>query len=115
MTAPQEPRTEGTAADHKRSGDDISEAIEVAERGSRVEGVHDRGSENTTGEAPVEQTHDDPEMTEGQVVGGDGEHVDHRATDDPAEGTSGGAQADPAARISDRIAAGEEPPADPSA
>jgi hypothetical protein len=110
-----EPRTEGTHADHSRSGDDIAEAIEVAERDSRVEEVHDRGTENTTGEAPVEQTYGDPEMTEGQVVLGEGEHGRHRATGDPAEGTSGGAQADPAARVSDRLAAGEEPPADPSA
>jgi hypothetical protein len=115
MTAPQEPRTEGTRADHSRSGDDIAEAIEVAEAESRVEGVHDRGTENTTGGAPVEQTYGDPEMTEGQVVLGDGEAGRHRATSDPAEGTAGGAQADPAARVSDRIAAGEEPPADPSA
>ena len=110
-----EPRTEGTHADHSRSGDDIADAIGVAERGSQVDGVHDRGTENTTGEAPVEQTYGDPEMTEGQVVLGDGEHGRHRAAEDPAEGTSGGAQADPAARVSDRIAAGEEPPADPSA
>jgi hypothetical protein len=73
MTAPQEPRTEGIQADDSRSGDDIAEAIGVAERGSQVEGVHDRGTESTTGEAPVEQTYGDPEMTEGQVVLGDGE------------------------------------------
>jgi hypothetical protein len=84
--------TEGTHADHSRSGDDIAEAIEVAEQDSQVEGVHDRGTENTTGEAPVEQTYGDPEMTEGQVVLGEGEHGRHRAPDNPAEGTSGGAQ-----------------------
>jgi hypothetical protein len=32
------------------------------------------------------------EMTEGQVVLGDGESGRHHATADPAEGTSGGAQ-----------------------
>ena len=115
MTAPQEPRTEGTHADHSRSGDDIAEAIEVAEQGSQVAGMHDRGTENTTGQAPVERSYGDPEMTEGQVVRDDGEHASHGATEDPAEGSSGGAQADPAARVSDRIAAGEEPPVDPSA
>jgi hypothetical protein len=115
VTAPQEPRTEGTHADHSRSGDDIAEAIEVAERGSRVEEPHVHGTENTSGEAPVEQRFGDPEMTEGQVVLGDGEHGRHRALVDPAEGTSGGAQSDPAARVSDRLAAGEELPADPSA
>ena len=81
MTAPQEPRTEGTHADHSRSGDDIAEAIEVAEEGSQVGQVHDRGTENTTGEAPVEQRYGDPEMTEGQVVLGEGEHGRHRAPD----------------------------------
>jgi hypothetical protein len=86
MTAPQEPRTEGTHADHSRSGDDIAEAIEVAERDSSVEEVHDRGTENTTGEAPVEQRYGDPEMTEGQVVLGEeegGEHGRHRAPGNP--------------------------------
>jgi hypothetical protein len=115
MSSPEEPRTEGTHADHSRSGDDIAEAIEVAEQGSSVQEVHDRGTGNRTGEAPVEQRYGDPEMTEGQVVLGEGQHGRHRAPEDPAGGTSGGAQSDPAARISDRIAAGEEPPADPSA
>jgi hypothetical protein len=78
-----EPRTEGTHADHSRSGKDIAESIEIAERDSRVEEVHDRGTENTTGEAPVEQTYGDPEMTEGQVVLGDAEHGRHRAPADP--------------------------------
>ena len=98
MTAPQEPRTEGTHADHSRSGDDIAEAIEVAEAGSQVERVHDRGTDNTTGEAPVEQTYGDPEMTEGQVVLGADESGRHRTADDPAEGTSGGAQSVQGAR-----------------
>ena len=92
MSSPEEPRTGDTTPDHTRSGADIAEAIEVAEDGSQVEAVHDRGTENTTGEAPVEQTYGDPEMTEGQVVLGSGETGRHRATDDPAEGTSGGAQ-----------------------
>ena len=58
----------------------------MAEEGSRVEAVHDRGTENTTGEAPVEQTYGDPEMTEGQVVLGSGETGRHRASEDPGEG-----------------------------
>ena len=60
MSSPEEPRTGDTAPDHSRSGQDIAEAIEVAEAGSQVDEVHDRG-----GEAPVEQTRGDPEMTEG--------------------------------------------------
>jgi hypothetical protein len=116
MSSSEEPRTEGTSPDHSRSGDDIAEAIEVAERGSSVQEVHDRGTENTTGEAPVEQRYGDPEMTEGQVVLGEGEPGGHRSIGlDPEAGSSGAAQSEPGARISDRVAAGEEPPADPSA
>jgi hypothetical protein len=106
----EEPRTEGTSADHTRSGADIAEAIEVAEEGSSVQEVHDRGTENTTGEAPVEQRFGDPEMTEGQVVLGDGEPGGHRSIGlDPEAGSSGAAQSEPGARVSDRVAAGEEP------
>ena len=54
MSSPEEPATEGTSADHSRSGDDIAEAIGVAERGSAVEEVHDQGTEARSGEAPVE-------------------------------------------------------------
>jgi hypothetical protein len=116
VSSPQEPATERTAADHSRSGDDIAEAIGVAERDSSVQEVHDRGTENKSGEAPVEQTADDPEMTEGQVVLGEGEPGRHRSVGlDPEAGSSGAAQSQPGARISDRVAAGEDPPADPSA
>jgi hypothetical protein len=112
-----EPQDVGrTSPDDSRSGDDVAKAIEVAERGSSVQEVHDRGTENTTGEAPVEQRYGDPEMTEGQVVLGDGEPGGHRPIGlDPEAGSSGAAQSAPGARIPDRVAAGEEPPADPSA
>jgi hypothetical protein len=115
VSSPQEPATEGTSPDHSRSGDDIAEAIQVAERGSSVQEVHDRGAENTTGEAPVEQRAGDPEMTQGQVVLGDGEPGASRSNPTPAEGTPGADQSVVGARTSDRVAAGEEPPADPSA
>jgi hypothetical protein len=112
----EEPRTEGTSADSSRSGADVAEAIEVAERGSAVQEVHDQGTGNTTGEAPVEQRYGDPEMTEGQVVLGEGEPGEHRSIGlDPEAGSSGAAQSQPGARVSDRVAAGEEPPPDPSA
>ena len=115
MSTPQEPSTEGTSADHSRSGDDVAEAIEVAEQGSSVQEVHDRGTENESGRAPVEQTAGDPEMTEGQVVLGEGRPGRHRAHDlDPEAGSGGAAQSHPGARISDRVAAGETPPPDPS-
>lgn len=115
MSSPQDADIERTAPDHSRSGADIAEAIGVAERGSSVEEVHDRGTENTTGKAPVEQRHGDPEMTEGQVVLGEGDAGHRSIGTDPQGGTSGAAQSQPGARISDRIAAGEEPPPDPSA
>ncbi|MDX6375098.1 MAG: hypothetical protein QOD98_4086 [Nocardioidaceae bacterium] len=73
MTAPAEPPTEGTAADSTRSGADIAEAIGVAEDGSSVQSVHDRPKDTKSGAAPVEQAAGDPEMTEGQVVLGDGD------------------------------------------
>jgi hypothetical protein len=121
VSAPQEPRTDGAAsdlsgADHARSGQDIAEAIEVAERGSSVQEVHDRGTENEPGEAPVETSRGDAEMTEGQVVLGEGEPGRHRSVGlDPEAGSSGAAQSQPGARVSDRVAAGETPPPDPSA
>jgi hypothetical protein len=116
VSSSQDADVERTSPDDSRSGADIAEAIEVAERGSSVREVHDRGTENTTGEAPVEQRHGDPEMTEGQVVLGDGEPGGHHSIGlDPAAGSSGAAQSEPGARISDRVAAGEEPPAGPSA
>ena len=121
MSAPQEPRTEGAAsdlsgADHSRSGQDIAEAIEVAERGSSVQEVHDRGTQDEPGKAPVETSGGDAEMTEGQVVLGEGEPGRHRSVGlDPEAGSSGAAQSQPGARVSDRVAAGETPPPDPSA
>jgi len=102
MSSSEEPRTGDTAPDHSRSGADIAEAIEVAEDGSQAGAAHDRGTENTTGQAPVEQTYGDPEMTEGQVVLGSGETGRHRAADGPAEGTSGGAQSVQGARPIDQ-------------
>jgi hypothetical protein len=116
VSSPQEPATEGSSPDHSRSGEDIAEAIEVAERGSSVQEVHDRPEDTKSGEAPVEQAGGDPEMTEGQVVLGEGQPGRHRATGlDPAGGSSGAAQSAVGARVSDRVAGGEPPPADPSA
>ena len=107
------PSTEGTAPDRSRSGEDIAEAIEVAERGSAVEEVHDQGTEATSGEAPVEQSAGDPEMTEGQVVHGSGgvggagsaaPGTSPAATDQ----SSGVAQSVPSGRPTDDVAAGED-------
>ena len=111
MTSDQ-PATEGTSADHSRSGDDVAEAIEVAERGSAVEEVHDRGTENTSGEAPVERSAGDPEMTEGQVVSGSdagGSGAAPGASPGATPESSGVAQSVPGARPTDQVAAGQEP------
>ena len=104
--------TEDTSPDHSRSGENIAEAIEVAERGSAVEEVHDQGTEATSGEAPVEQTAGDPEMTEGQVVygsGDDGEGAAPGTSPGPTGESSGVAQSVVGARPSDQVAAGEDP------
>jgi hypothetical protein len=73
VTAPADPPTEGGGMDPTRSGADIVEAIGVAEEGSSVEDVHDKPQHTKSGTAPVEQTAGDPEMTEGQVVLGEGD------------------------------------------
>ena len=105
------PSTEGSSPDHSRSGEDITEAVEVAERDSAVEEVHDQGTEATSGTAPVEQVAGDPDMTEGQVVrgGGDGgESAAPGTSPAPTEQSSGVAQSVVGARPSDQMAAGED-------
>jgi hypothetical protein len=106
------PSTGDTHPDHSRSGENIAEAIEVAERGSAVEEVHDQGTEAKSGEAPVEQTAGDPDMTEGQVVygsSGDDDGAAPGTSPAPTEQSSGVAQSVVGARPSDQVAAGEEP------
>jgi hypothetical protein len=113
MSSPEEPRTGDTSPDHSRSGSDIAEAIGVAERGTDVEEVHDRGTEATSGTAPVERTAGDPEMTEGQVAYGSDETGDDGdpapgTTPGPSDTSSGVAQSVVAGRTSDRVASGDE-------
>lgn len=103
--------TEDTSPDHSRSGQDLAEAIEVAERGSSVAEVHDQGTEAKSGEAPVERTAGDPEMTEGQVVygsGGENEGAAPGTSAGPTAESSGVAQSVVGARPSDEMAAGED-------
>jgi hypothetical protein len=107
MSSPEEPRTADTSPDHSRSGDDIADAIGVAERGSSVEEVHDRGTEAKSGAAPVERTAGDPEMTEGQVVYGSDDAGDDGdaapgTTPGPSDTSSGVAQSVPGARPIDQ-------------
>jgi hypothetical protein len=66
-----------------RSGDDVLDAVRVAEQGSAVQGERDLPGQ--PGSAPVEQVRDDPEMTEGQVVlGGPAPTPTHGGDTDPA-------------------------------
>jgi hypothetical protein len=90
MSSPQEPRTGDTSPDHSRSGRDIAEAIGVAERGTAVEEVHDRGADAKSGTAPVERTSGAPEMTEGQVAYGSDETGTGDSGGSPAPGTTPG-------------------------
>jgi hypothetical protein len=116
MTDPSNRSTgEDGAPVDARSGADVAEAIEVAERGSSVQEIHDRGTEDRSGAAPVEQVRGDPEMTEGEVVLGSGHPTDPPSPGvDPREAAgSGGAQSQPGARMSDRIAGGEPEPTGP--
>jgi hypothetical protein len=95
------PSTGSGAPDHARSGEDVAEAVEVAEQGSAVEEVHDQGTEAKSGEAPVEQSAGDPEMTEGQVVygsGSGGETAAPGTSPAPTEQSSGVAQSGTGAR-----------------
>jgi hypothetical protein len=105
--------TEDTSPDHSRSGETVAEAIEVAERGSAVEEVHDQGTEATSGEAPVERTAGDPEMTEGQVAYGSGGASEGGSaapgtSPGPTGDSSGVAQSVVSGRPSDDVTAGED-------
>jgi hypothetical protein len=115
VSSSQEPLTEGTGADHARSGADVAEAIEVAEQGSAVQETHDEPPSAESGPARVERAAGDPEMTEGQVVLGEGEETGAPSSRvDPRETAgSGGAQSQPGARVSDRASAGEPAPDGP--
>lgn len=95
-----------TGSVDERSGADIEESIERAEQGSSVEHVHD-------GSGSIESAEDDAEMTEGQVVHGEGTPSPPGAGLDPRSAGSGGAQSAPGARMEDRESAGEPLPGGP--
>ncbi|MFE4228875.1 hypothetical protein ACFRJ8_13405 [Arthrobacter sp. NPDC056886] len=100
-------------ADDSRSGADVGEAVDVAERGTAAEGDHSHPERAKTGEAPVEQVFNDPAMTEGQRTGTGSATTTGAIPPGPsaAEAGSGGAQSEVGARESDRLAAGEPPAA----
>jgi hypothetical protein len=109
MTTPSPDQPPFGAPDAGRSGQDVSEAIEVAERDSSLDDLHTDAEGTTSGEAPVEQAAGDPDMTEGQVVyGSDDDGQDDPGTARPEQESSGAAQAVRGARASDLRAAGEQ-------
>ena len=104
MSDPADP-LQATGAHHARSGDDVTEAVEVAERGSSVQDVHDQPERNKAGQAPVEQAAGDPPMTQGQVVE---DSSDSGSQTGPESQSSGAAQSQRGARASDKAAAGDD-------
>jgi hypothetical protein len=100
------PRTPEGQAD--RSGPDVVAAVERAAAGTQAGGVQTPPERAQPHEAPVEQVRDDEAMTGGQIVTGPGERADVPSSPDPAASGSGGAQSMEGARISDRVAAGED-------
>ena len=94
-----------TAA-HERSGADAVEGVETAAAGTPHAGVLRPPEQATPRTAPVEQVHEDPAMTEGQVSRRDGEaEVPHTRV--PEAPLSGGAQTIAGGRISDRLSASD--------
>ncbi|WP_427018241.1 hypothetical protein ACQCSX_06610 [Pseudarthrobacter sp. P1] len=99
-------------ADPVRSGADVAEAIEIAESGTAVQGMHSHSEQSKSGEAPVEQVFGDPAMTTGRSgTGSAGTEQAVPPRPSPAEAGSGGAQSVIGARESDRLAAGAPPAA----
>jgi hypothetical protein len=100
--------------DESRGGPTFDEAVDSAEAGSQVEGVHTPSGEADSGESRVEQMPEVDGITDGQVVGDPAAPSD---TPKPGPGPrdigSGGAQRVEGARISDRASAGEPVPDGP--
>lgn len=94
-------------ADHDRSGPDVAAAVGRAEEGTAVDRTH--RPPGAPGTSALEQAAGsaEPGTADGGVGRGPGP--------DPAAAGSGGAQSQVGARLSDRAAAGQELPPDPSA
>ena len=85
------------------------EGVEKAAAGTAHGGVQRPPEEATPRTAPVEQVHDDPAMTEGQVVSGrdEEEAAEVPRTRVPEAPLSGGAQTIAGGRVSDRVSAAD--------
>jgi len=100
------------APEHERSGSNVDEAVEKAEQGSQVEGVHTPSGEAASGDSRVEQMRDvdvegTPDANPGETV------TPPEPGPSPTEVGSGGAQRVVGARVSDRVAGGESAPGGP--
>jgi hypothetical protein len=99
--------------DPDRGGETVDAAVENAETGSQVEGVHTPSGQAKSGESRVEKMADVSGVREPRV---DGEPEGTPPPDPgpgPADLGAGGAQRLAGARISDRISAGEAVPEGP--
>jgi hypothetical protein len=101
MSAPHDPLADTGSVD-ERSGADVAESIERAEDGSRAHGP-----------GTIESAAGDADMTQGEVVLGEGTPSAPGAGLDPRSAGSGGAQSAPGARMADRESAGEPLPGGP--
>jgi hypothetical protein len=103
-----------SSPDHDRSGPTVDEAVDTAERGSQVEGMHTPSGQERSGESRVEQM---PEVdgASGPRVDGDPAESGDSGPPGPGPGEigAGGAQRIEGARVSDRVAAGEPVPGSP--
>lgn len=100
--------------DHDRSGPTVDEAVDTAEEGSQVEGVHIPSGQAASGESRVEQMPEVQGVDEPRVDGNPGESGQSGPPGPgPDDIGSGGAQRLEGARISDREAAGEDVPEGP--
>ena len=105
--------TDGTGAVDERSGATIAEAVGRAEQGRPPERTHQPPEESAAGSAPVEQHAADPGMKVGQVVGHPGWGSSTVPGPPQHAHTSGGAQSQPGARVSDLVAGGTPVPDGP--
>jgi hypothetical protein len=96
---------------HERSGPTVDAAVETAEEGSQVDGVHTPSGQEESGESRAERMADVPGLTEPPAEPTPvGSTPAPEPGPSPSEIGSGGAQRIVGARISDRVSAGEPVP-----
>ncbi len=97
----------------ERSGATVDDAVANAEDGTQVEGVHTPSGQAESGDSRVEHMVDEPvDQPRSEGSPGTAENPP-KPGPGPDDIGSGGAQRIAGARISDRVAAGEETPEGP--